>query len=592
MSIGSGPNPYYNYPEAFGANPAAEQVKNDTIDKAKNTGIGKLTSNSSEGEKNPALTIGTSIAGIGACIGLDRGINSLNTAKLNNVKADVVQITSSGTLEAVKDNYKNTKYWTAVDGIDGFVQKNKFLKGIDDFIKNKMVAPASSRMQNLYNKGGFYTKLADKFKSGISGDVHIDGVNTKKTTKFAEFAMQQGTVQEFNGNLLENISGGLKKEIAELAKAHPGDKNVLDDILKQLTEMSSSKDPAIMKAVREGKVLDEVCKVVNNAGISSPTLKANVTKTVGKILNDSKAGIFHNKVEILKAIENKSILSKFVGKAGYVAQRALTVGGKGPMAMAMIVLNGYFIGSSIKAAIQAPKGEKLSTFMEDMLGNQIGGFLIMPFVGKLVKGVAGFRHLNTGEVKGLKKPLAWLAKLTGKIAGIGSDTTTWNAVKGATGFAKFKTGGKFFLNKFNKVGGGALRFGLIAFALTPIFTKAFTGVSHMIFGKPTKTKMEEEKAKAEKSGHGAQGAPAMDPTQMANGMPVVNPKMAQPAIDAMGNPVQQQAPHFTRPNGDNYGYVPSPAAANIKSTANDEVTKALNKSQQMEQYANNVMKNM
>ncbi|MCK7521111.1 MAG: hypothetical protein MZV64_27180 [Ignavibacteriales bacterium] len=61
-----------------------------------------------------------------------------------------------------------------------------------------------------------------------------------------------------------------------------------------------------------------------------------------------------------------------------------------------LLINGYFLGLSYKEAQHAKEGEKMSSFMEDMLGNWIGGYLMMSPIAKVLNGVSELKHYKMG----------------------------------------------------------------------------------------------------------------------------------------------------------------------------------------------------
>lgn len=639
MSIGSNPYPYNyqnnNGKEPFGANPALDQAKGNVTDKARNTGIGKLATGDEEDKDSTVKKVAYGAVGIAACVGIEKGINKLNANKLDANKniGDVVQI-SNGELKYLDKSYEQTTHWKYTEKVDNFVKGNKFLSSFENFVNTKIITPGNTKLKSLYNNNPNIKLMVDRFKGGIEGDRRVNIGNGwqdvkgnavlekqfGKQTKGAGLALQQSAVQEFNGNALEaikdSISNNLKKGFEtekhglKVVDVLPAKKPLLssgitkefqgkeaDAVKKLLEDIGKASEPAALKS---GNVINHVCELVNKSGIQDKALKGEITKIVGETINKSNISHFGNKVQILEALKNKSFISKVFAKAPYVFERALTVSGKGKMAMVMLAVNGFFIGSSLREASKAPKGEKLSVFMEDFLGNQIGGFLLMPFVGKMIFGTRGLGLNKLKEFKGpLGKLAGGIAGLVGKFARIGVDTRTYATVKNAKGLSKLPAFLQWGANKFSKAGGGTLRFGIALFALLPIFTKAFTGVSHAIFGTPTKTKMEEEKAKAEKA-QKQSGKTAAQPDQNTEApqevqpSQPVNPAMYEAPVNNAYNQLKNDsnlAPkQIVKPNGDNYSYIPSAQAANINNTSSDQVTSALNKSQKMEEYANNMLK--
>jgi len=157
-----------------------------------------------------------------------------------------------------------------------------------------------------------------------------------------------------------------------------------------------------------------------------------------------------NKLDVLK--NSNSFLSKLASKIT-LGTGSFMGGGLGNT-----LLMGVLLGQTFKTAMEAPKGEKVSTFMEDLMGGWIGGYLLMSPLGKLVNGIAGMKNLALKPDSPMwKKAL----QTVGKVVGYGQ--------------------GKAFLPGLP---GGILRLALV-FGLTMPFMEGFKKISHVLFGKPS-----------------------------------------------------------------------------------------------------------
>lgn len=104
-----------------------------------------------------------------------------------------------------------------------------------------------------------------------------------------------------------------------------------------------------------------------------------------------------NKMQVIMGLKNpngKSILGKMFNKGGLISLEGLTNGTMGPRAF--IALNALFFAQSLKAAINAPKGEKFKTFAEEM--TQLCAFLVtVPLAIKSYHALAGLKYIGMHE---------------------------------------------------------------------------------------------------------------------------------------------------------------------------------------------------
>lgn len=252
-----------------------------------------------------------------------------------------------------------------------------------------------------------------------------------------------------------------------------------------------------------------------------------------------------------------------------------------------VLMGSYIIADAITKAVKAPKGngEKRKTFAENMIYN-LGFYLTMPLALKIMHSFGGLQYIGMSkeQVEAYRTKLAdFNAKAQsggfgdtpeGKAAYKAEKKALLDALKGDTKILKtdsagtktlkffknlihrpLKRGGsimtagletikanipknatptkKFFLNlranMKNWCFGGPLRFGLFLFAIAPPLAKLSAKASHIVFGKPTKSVLDEGKEEKE-----VKEAPPIRPT-----MPQ---QLSQPqAIASTMQPVQSQA---------------------------------------------------
>lgn len=247
-----------------------------------------------------------------------------------------------------------------------------------------------------------------------------------------------------------------------------------------------------------------------------------------------------------------------------------------------VVMGSYIIADAITKAIKAPKGngEKRKTFAENMIYN-LGFYLTMPLALKIMHSFGGLQYIGMSKekVEEYRKNLAEFNKKaqegelsaeeykTGKKAlldALKGETKILKTDSAGTKTLKFfknlihrplKMGGsimtagletikanipknvtptkKFFLNlranMKNYCFGGPLRFGLFLFAIAPPLAKLSAKASHLVFGRPTKSVLDEGKEEKE-----------------VKQEPPIRPTMPQPlsqpqAVASTMQPLQSQA---------------------------------------------------
>ncbi len=260
-----------------------------------------------------------------------------------------------------------------------------------------------------------------------------------------------------------------------------------------------------------------------------------------------RKGSFKEMANKLNAVfENSAGLGREVTKLGKTLPKqalktleGLTNGGAG--GKLLIVIQASIFAQAIKKAMEAPKGEKLSTFMEN-IANDFGFFLSLPLQVKTSHILGGLKYIGIGNSENLKtqtenvkryrsmikelneqvvngtishieylkkskeikkflngnakwyqKPL----KLLGRIFSTGLNEETIkpfinNADKSfGTGIFKKITE---LTNKIKGPGlGTIIRFAIGTMLVGPFIAKGVTKISHFIFGKPTKSVLDEEK---------------------------------------------------------------------------------------------------
>lgn len=206
-----------------------------------------------------------------------------------------------------------------------------------------------------------------------------------------------------------------------------------------------------------------------------------------------------------------------------------------------IIIQAMITAQALDKAMKAPKGEKWKTFANEM-SNDLGAFLLLPMQMKLSNTANSIKYMGMGKgIAGQKDAVkayrTQIANINKKLAEAAGDATKYTRaqyladknvakqlLKGNSKWyhkpfkaigrvlsmgldnikpytADLKGGGKFIAkagNWLKRFTGGAGRFAIVMFAISPFIGKIVSKVSSSIFGKTTEMKKEEAEAKAAK----------------------------------------------------------------------------------------------
>ena len=290
-----------------------------------------------------------------------------------------------------------------------------------------------------------------------------------------------------------------------------------------------------------------------NSNIHIPFTKTSFNFKIPNVPFLKRKGSFKEMANKLNSVLSNSAglgaevttLGKSLPRQALKTLEGLTNGGAG--GKLLIVIQASIFAQAIKKAMDAPKGEKLSTFTEN-IANDFGFFLALPLqvksshiagglkyigiggakdVAQQTKNVAKYRemikalnekvaagtlsHIDylkernaiktflKGDSKWYHKPL----KFIGKVFSTGLDEETIkpfiNAADNSLGNAVFSK----LRNLANKVKGPyvgtILRFAVGTMLVGPLISKAVTKISHLIFGRPSKSILDEDKKEETKT---------------------------------------------------------------------------------------------
>ena len=383
--------------------------------------------------------------------------------------------------------------------------------------------------------------------------------------------------------------------------ANPTDKKLLKKILENTEYLSVDKELTKLIHLAEKdsyKYKKEIIQKIEEYA-KDPALKNKILHSNGgsmfmpkwmipKFLREKVT--FNEILNKYKLINNyKTLNSSFGAKLSggmFRSIEALTnglVGGK-----MGVLLQALFIGQSLKSAVDAPKGEKVSTFMEELVSmmaytltmgiqmralNSVAG---LKFLGmdkkdyknyhravslakkaakagdaknyyKLKNIIKGYETRANGNLKPWQKPVKWI----GQLLSIGRVRESVRPLKvkpknlAQVPFTALRNTFAALPHKLKAVGGFVGRTALIMAVISPIFSNWAVKISHKIFGKPTNSILDapkpEETPNAQQQPNNNPVTPAI-PGQSGNLIDIMNNKYKTPS-----NSTIQTAGQTTQP---------------------------------------------
>ena len=324
--------------------------------------------------------------------------------------------------------------------------------------------------------------------------------------------------------------------------ANPADPDKLNKILRSAEKLSVDAD--LTKIIKLGekdsyKYRKEIIQKIEELVSKNPALK-------DKLLRSNGASMFMPKWLVPKFLREKVTFNEILNKAKLIENyknyksplgaklsgglfRSLEAATNGMVGGKLgVLMQALFIGQSLKSAVDAPKGEKVSTFMEELV-SMMAYTLTMGLQMRALNSVAGLKFLGMSEadyknyhravalakqaaksgdarnyyrfknaiktyearananLKPWQKPVKWF----GKLLSIGRVKETVRPLKSKPKnaaqipFTGLKNTFKAIPYKLKTVGGFVGRAALIMAVISPVFSNWAVKISHKIFGKPT-----------------------------------------------------------------------------------------------------------
>lgn len=366
----------------------------------------------------------------------------------------------------------------------------------------------------------------------------------------AEIASEAiGKVKQYVDQKGELKGSATAEEIAKLA-----DHNTLrtPENVNRIMEICREQGDAVLKVNKFGNVKNIWIfgRFFKKDRYFSDLLPKSWHETVSRKIYLSE---FANKIQAIVNPKAETEVGKRLPKLSLRIIEGLTNGTAG--GKVAVFMGAYFIADALKKAIHAPnkKGEKRKVFAENMISN-VGMYMTMPLSIILMHKFGGLQYLGMGKGEKQTENLAKYRKLLGELNEATEkgtiDRATYNAkvkelkeirvsalkllktdsvpqkalkvVKHivyrpimrffntlAVGLERIKpyTKDSNVIAKYLKKGwykfkGGAgypVRMGIFMFMIAPFFDKILAKGSHLFFGRPMKSRLDEGKEKPEES---------------------------------------------------------------------------------------------
>lgn len=515
------------------------------------------------------------------------GTNGINTPQIPSVDSSTLTqgIVQNSPLKGVSENSDegmispktlliSLPVWVAM-----FLGMDKFNKHCGGDYKSSVLGRLSEFGDTVGKKLSFLDTIAQK--TGVATNYF----RTKIVPKSAILSAFFNTPAQPKHDMVLTQANGTKSEVASNAvqklQQHLKSGGTLKGTTTEELETLSKK-----AHTKEG--IDRIVEICKDQG---PDAKLNVEKAgnlrkipfIGEKLfkkdiyipfadklsrNNVCFSEFANKIETFTNSKATTSLGKSLPKVTLRILEGLTngtAGGKGAMLM-----GSYFVADAIKKAMEAPSGngEKRKTFAENLIYN-VGWYMTLPlglgilyksgglkYTGMTPEQVESYRNrvkdfnvkvenseftkeqykaekkaikeLLKGDEKGIKavlhKPLKWAAG----VLTTGLESFKPFIAKDEQGFSKAIKGAGSKIKGFS---GGAGRFAIFMFIIAPFLGKLAAKGSHIVFGKPAKSVLDEgNETKPAK--------PLIIPPQDTELQQFSSPKAEQPQAPIM-QPLQQ-----------------------------------------------------
>lgn len=496
-------------------------------------------------------------------------------------------------------------------GLKGFLAMDTdqlfgyFMKPVDDVNKLEQFGYTKDQIDNVAKTLKGLNKT-DKAAALAKEELRALGVKDASIDKIFQNKGIHG-LNEYSKHVKARKLG-----FRNLAEYESVSKDALGNVDKIHQALLKADDKMCITAKRTSGAFGKVKAHLFGRKVSIPELRNKFTATLGK--------------------GNKTKLGRFLPKAfSYFLEGTTNRFAGGKLA---VFMQAFIFGDMLANSFIAPKGEKFKTFMERFV-NDFSYFMALPlayvamhkvggmkYAGLDKQGVAAYRKaLKTfnetakaggfatkAEYKAAKKALSNMLKADVKnpiirlFKGIGRVINMGNETRAA-----YKSASKMNLNLLRKIpnflknlGGVPLRILIPMALIVPVIAKACTKAENKVFGKPTKSVLDEEKEPE-----------ATEPVQNQsvnnpfNNQPTIVPNTPTNLLNMYKNGQKYQTPNSTVTNNINNTtivngeqqkddgkvleplrtYIPSPAGVQLQGEDVTAAQAALLRSEQAEKQA-------
>ena len=444
-------------------------------------------------------------------------------------------------------------------GLKGFLAMDTdqlfgyFMKPVDDVQKLEQFGYTKEQIDKVANSLKGLNKT-DKAAALAKEELKALGIKDSSINKIFNKKGVHG-LNEYSKHIKARKLG-----FRNLAEYEAVTKDSLANVDKMYQALLKADDKLCITAKRASGTLGKVKAHLFGRKVAIPELRNKFIATLGK--------------------GNKTRLGRFLPKAfGYFLEGTTNRFAGGKLA---VFMQAAIFGDMLANSFIAPKGEKFKTFMERFV-NDFSYFMAMPFAYMAMHKVGGMKYAGLdkkgveknraalkafnekakaggfatkADYKAAKKALSGMLKadvknpITRLFKGIGRFINMGNETRAA-----YKSASKMNLNFLRKIpnflknlGGVPLRIALPMAVIVPVVAKFFTKAENKVFGKPTKSVLDEEKEPEQLP---EQQIASQSNNNPFNNQPTVIPNTPTNLLNMYQNGQKYQSPQSTVTNNVN-----------------------------------------
>lgn len=584
-------------------------------------------------------------------------------------------ITNNSVLKGIDDSEKNKNLaWILTLPIGGLLMwgMNKFNKACQGKYEDSVLGKVTAWGEKIGKLPFFQSDFMKSIEKGYSKSKTF--INEKIINKSKILSAMFHTPSVPTNKMVLTMSHSTSGEVASEVATKFGEFTNEGKDLEKIKQLGFVKDgkadvEAYEKVIKNSyENFDKIIDICHKQGVGASFTKERAWKIpltkkyVTDLIPSTKKHLckevhwseFANKLEALKAAPRPcatTALGRALPKQMLRVIEGMTNGAAGGGKIG-ILMGAFFLADAVKSTVNAPKGEKGKTFAESNIYN-LGWYLTMPLGIGLMHKAGGLQYIgmNKDEVakyrkdleafnikakagdfathaewktakaelqKALKGTSKWFhrpLKWAGRMLTVGLETV--RPFKSTKGTFLSKTGNFFKNSKYTMKdwAGYPVRLGLFLFVISPFLAKFAAKASHVVFGRPTKSVLDDEKEKPKAEApkmpvmpQASNNAQPPQPEAAPTAPPTSPPAQSQTAPQQQGgnlinmyNNKSAQAPQQAAPEAQKEApkeeqepvrkYIPSAAGVQIQATNTPQnsnsaqVNNAFSKADRAEQEA-------